>query len=210
MLIGRWNAAARRKVYKPQITVDGRRAIAQRTGVVFAVEGPVWCGPRINGELVWQDVWDDEEQSPYCARVFDLRPARRAAAEGERDGEVVRVRAVHRRRPRSARAASGRLMPSHMLGKVAEAMALRRAFPESVELPPVALTPNRPAHRAWLAYDKPSRRRSPPTAACTTRTGPAEATYVIHRPAERQQPSAHAARKPKAAAGVQRFSGVGY
>jgi RecT family len=130
VLIGRYDGKAKRDVYRPQITVAGRRTIASRTGELVGIEGPVWCGPRNDaGELVWRDVWDDDGY-PYAARALVYRRGWERPANGtakwsefaqygkaDNDGE---------KRPLQ----TWRQMPSHMLGKVAESMALRRAFPE--------------------------------------------------------------------------------
>jgi RecT family len=126
VLIGRWDREAGRLVHRHQITVAGRRAIAARTGRLRGIEGPVWCGPRDDsGQLDWREVWDDDDQLPYCARVlvhvegWDV-PVNGTAKFGEfaqtdREGKLTPIWST---------------MPSHMIGKVAESLALRRAFPE--------------------------------------------------------------------------------
>jgi hypothetical protein len=146
VLIGRWDSRVGRKVHRHQITVAGRRTLATRTGNLVGIEGPLWCGPRVKGELVWSDVWDDDDVPPYCARVLVhvrdwVVPANGTAKWSEfvqrnRDGTVL---------------AMWSRMPSHMLGKCAESMALRRAFPDT-------LTPDVldgfAAYRADLAEDR--------------------------------------------------------
>ncbi|HKE76480.1 MAG TPA: recombinase RecT [Acidimicrobiales bacterium] len=127
VLVGRHDRRVGRKVHRHQITVAGRRALAVRTGKLAGIEGPVWCGPRERGELVWREVWDDDEP-PYCARVLVhvqgwVKPANGTAkwtefAQFDSGGALL---------PLWAR------MPSHMLGKVAESMALRRAFPDVID-----------------------------------------------------------------------------
>jgi hypothetical protein len=120
-------------VHKPQITVAGRRAIAARTGRLAGIEGPQFCGPRRYHDdgtkipLDWDDVWDGVDQPPYAARCFiyvagwDI-PVNGTVKWGEFaqtvDAEGQRLAPLWKR------------MPSHMLGKVAESLALRRAFPE--------------------------------------------------------------------------------
>jgi phage recombination protein Bet len=135
VLIGRYDNRLKRKVHRHQITVAGRRTLATRTGRLAGIEGPVWCGPRnARGELEWTDVWDDDERPPYCARVLVyvkdwVTPANGTAKWSEfvqtDQGGVPTV--------------MWRRMPSHMLGKVAESMALRRAFPDVID-PAVADT----------------------------------------------------------------------
>jgi phage recombination protein Bet len=132
VLIPRWDNRVKRNVYRPQVTVDGRRALATRTGQLTGIEGPWWTGPRNErGELNWQELWDNDNEPPYAARVFVYRfgwvkPANGTAKWSEfaqwvrpKDGDPFLV-------PTWA------AMPAHMLGKVAESMALRRAFPEVI------------------------------------------------------------------------------
>jgi hypothetical protein len=133
VLIGRWDKRANREVHRHQITVAGRRTLASRTGQLAGIEGPQWCGPRINGgPLQWDEVWDDDEHPPYCARVLVhvkewVTPANGTAkwsefAQYDKGGMLL---------------PKWRDMPSHMLGKCAESLALRRAFPDI--LPPDVL-----------------------------------------------------------------------
>lgn len=130
VLIGRYSRAAGRKVHRHQITVAGRRALAERTGELVAIEGPQWCGPRDQyGQLTWLDVWpfDGYENPPYAARVLVGRRGWESRANGTakwsefrqtaNDGQLLEM---------------WRRMPAHMLGKVAESMALRRAFPNVI------------------------------------------------------------------------------
>ena len=128
VLIGRWDSRARRKVHRHQITVMGRRALAARTGELAGIEGPEWCGPRdAHGELHWSELWTHDQDPPYCARVFVYRKGWTKPANGtakwvefvqtNNQGELLET---------------WKQMPSHMLGKVAESMALRRAFPDVI------------------------------------------------------------------------------
>ena len=130
VLIGRFDGKAEREIYRPQITVAGRRTIASRTGELVGIEGPVWCGPRNDaGELVWSEVWDGEG-FPYCARALVYRRGWHHAANGTAKwsefAQYGKPDNQGERRPLKTWAQ----MPSHMLGKVAESLALRRAFPE--------------------------------------------------------------------------------
>lgn len=149
-LIGRMDRRVGRKVHRHQITVAGRRALASRTGELVGIEGPEWCGPRKPGPVVldssgyprvdasgdpirepgaleWLDVWDRDDGPPYCARVFVwragwIKPANGTVKWSEfvqtgNDGKLVGLWRTH---------------PSHMLGKCAESLALRRAFPDVI------------------------------------------------------------------------------
>jgi RecT family len=124
-------------VHRPTLTVAGRRFIAQRTGHLRGIEGPVWCGPRRKdpatgegfGPLEWREMWDQEDP-PYAARCLVFRDDWDRPANGTvKWSEFVQTyqpRGGGDPRPKGTWAQ----MPSHMLGKVAESLALRRAFAE--------------------------------------------------------------------------------
>jgi hypothetical protein len=128
-LIGRYDRRAGHVVHKPQITVDGRRARAERTGLLDGIEGPVWCGPRNEaGELVWEEVWSDDDNFPYCARVLVFRKDWSRPANGTAKWSEFSQTVTDGKGGQSL-SQFWRRMPSHMLAKVAESLALRRAFP---------------------------------------------------------------------------------
>jgi len=122
-------------VYKPTLTVMGRRFIAQRTGRWRGIYGPEYCGPRRFDEhgaklpLEWDEVWDDDDTPPYAARVLIyttdfIKPVNGTTKWSEfvqtfttKQGELKTMDTWLK-------------MPSHMLGKCAESLALRRGFPE--------------------------------------------------------------------------------
>jgi hypothetical protein len=145
VLIGRnqklseWNDQARAQVerwdivYRPQITVAGRRVIAFRTGRMRGVVGPEWCGPRrldANGDklpLEWSEVWDDDETFPYAARCLVYCAGYDHPANGTVKWSEF---AQYTNKDKVTLGPTWAAMPSHMLGKVAESLALRRGFPE--------------------------------------------------------------------------------
>src|SRR5215831_7647512 len=104
-----------------QVSIDGFRLTAQRSGEYAGQLGPEWCGP----DGVWRDVWLDANP-PAAARVAALRKdfekpcwgvARfEAYAQKNKDG-YVRMWAT---------------MGDVMIAKCAEALALRRAFPQEL------------------------------------------------------------------------------
>lgn len=118
----RWSKSEGRKAMTIQTTIDGFRVIAERTGQYRGQQDLQWCGP----DGVWQEVWLKKEP-PAAARASVLRsgftlPLTRVAtfdsyAQYNKDGQLAGLWAQ---------------MPDLMLGKCAEALALRAAFPNDL------------------------------------------------------------------------------
>ena len=125
-------------LWRPQLTVAGRRYIAQRTGRLRGIVGPEWCGPRrydADGgrlPLEWLEVWDVDDDYPYAARCLVRVDGWDTPANGTvkwSEFSQWTTKRVNGRDTPALRYAWAQ-MPSHMLGKVAESLALRRAFAE--------------------------------------------------------------------------------
>lgn len=123
-LIGRWDKKAGRDVYRPQTGIDGYRIVAQRTcertGQTLGYDDTVWCGE--DGQ--WTDAWLSPDP-PAAAKVTVIRNAQRFSAVA-RWAEYVPTN--------SKGEVTGLWVKRHaaQLEKCAEALALRKAFPNDM------------------------------------------------------------------------------
>jgi phage recombination protein Bet len=120
--VKRWNAALRRETMAIQISIDGFRLIAERSGKYAGQIGPFWCGSDGN----WRDVWTDK-LPPVAARVGALRTDFKEPCWG-----VARYESYAQKTKEGTYTKSWTSMADVMISKCAEALALRKAFPQEL------------------------------------------------------------------------------
>lgn len=118
--IKRWDKAAGREVMTFQTSIDGLRLIAERTGEYDGQDAPVW---KAKGQP-WSEIWE-ENGAPFAARVAVYRKGISRPFVG-----IAKYEAYVQTKSDGKPNTFWGKMPDHMLAKIAEALAIRKAFPQ--------------------------------------------------------------------------------
>lgn len=187
-MIGRWDAELGRKKWTIQTGIDGFRVVAERHTQYGGQDDIEWCG----SDGVWRDVWV-AKTPPVAARATVIRkdwdkPVRAVAlfheyAGTKKDGQLTRM---------------WREKGALMIAKCAEALALRKAFPQDLagiytaeemdRTEPVSV----PSERADRPAEEPARQPAAPTvdwdAELTKAGNDAEALRALWSRASKEEP----------------------
>jgi phage recombination protein Bet len=121
-LIPIWDSSQRKAVKQFVTGIDGLRLVAQRSREYAGQVGPWWCGP----DGVWVDVWLTSTP-PYAARVGVMR-----TSFSEPIYSVALYKDYCQRKQDGTPNEKWLKNPEAMLAKCAEALSLRRAFPQEL------------------------------------------------------------------------------
>jgi phage recombination protein Bet len=123
-LIGRYDNRKGRKVYRSQTSIDGFRLIARRaadkSGIDYSYEDTIWFDAEGKRHEIWLS-----DQPPAGAKVVVIR-------NGCRFDAVARLGAYVQLDRNGNTTGQWRTMADVMIAKCAEALALRKAFPEDL------------------------------------------------------------------------------
>lgn len=104
-----------------EVSIDGARLIAERTKLYAGQLGPWWCGE--DGE--WKDVWVDKKL-PVAAKISVIRK------DFQQPLTAVALFKEYAPNLESKQGFIWKKFPALMIAKVAEMLALRRAFPQEL------------------------------------------------------------------------------
>jgi len=123
----RWDKNLNREVMTTGVSIDGFRLIAQRSGDYAGQVGPYWCGD----DGVWIDVWLSNKP-PRAAKVGLQRTNFKEPLFAVALYDEYVQKYFDKKDNQWKVSPLWFKMPSLMLAKVAESLAIRKAFPQEL------------------------------------------------------------------------------
>ena len=120
--VKRWDSQSQKETTTFQTSIDGLRLIAERSGKYAGQLGPYWCGD----DGVWKDVWISKDM-PTAAKVGILRNDFKEPLWG-----VAKYQSYYQTKKDKTPNTFWTKMADVMVAKVAESLAIRKAFPQEV------------------------------------------------------------------------------
>lgn len=121
--IGRWDSRLGREIQQTQISIDGARLVAERSGKYKGQLGPFWCGD----DGVWKDVWLDPKNPPRASKVGIIKDGFDEPLWGTATWDQY-VQTDKNGNPTHMWKKLGPVM----IAKCAEMLGLRKAFPQDL------------------------------------------------------------------------------